>query len=96
MAITIPATTPVRSPPRRRPRRIVSQTVPSPARIDGIRAVSEATPPNGAEQRAISQKKSGGLSVVTTPLTCGTSHWPSASISRAPSAKYGSSGAQRS
>ena len=35
----------------------------------------------------MSQKKSGGLSVVTTPLTCGTAHWPSTTISRAPSAK---------
>jgi hypothetical protein len=35
----------------------------------------------------MSQKKSGGLSVVTTPLTWGTAQRPSTTISRAPSAK---------
>ena len=58
--------------------------------------MSDETPLKGSDASAISQKNSGGLSVVIAPLTCGTSQRPSTTISRAPSPKYGSSGAHRS
>ncbi len=82
-----PASAAVAGPYSRRPRRSVSATVPSAASADGSRAVSGVTSPAGSENSAISQKNSGGLSVVTTPLTCGTAQRPSTTISRAPSAK---------
>ena len=90
------ARTAVRSDDQRRPSRRVIATVPSEARADGRRAVSEVTLPRGSDSRAISQKKNGGLWVLTLPLTWVTSHWPSTTISRAPSPKKGSSGAHRS
>ena len=80
----------------RRPSRNVSHREPRDASNEGNLAVTEETESKGREITAMSQKQSGGLSVETTPLTCGTTQRPSASISRAPSAKYGSSGADRS
>jgi hypothetical protein len=45
---------------------------------------------------AMSQKKKGGLWVLTLPLTWVTTHCPSTTISLAPSPKNGSSGAHKS
>jgi hypothetical protein len=90
------ASTATRSPARRRPSRIVSTSAISAASTEGSRAVTLVTAPSGSDTTAMSQKNSGGLSVVITPLTCGTAHSPSTIISLAPSAKYCSSGGARS
>jgi hypothetical protein len=84
---TNPARAAVRGPARRAPRRNVRATVARPAKADGRRAVQGVTSPVTRDRSAMSQKKSGGLSGVTSPLTCGTIHFPSTTISRAPSAK---------
>ena len=66
---TMPESAPTVSPASLRPSRIVNQTVPSDATTDGSRAVNESTLPKGSENKAMSQKNNGGLSVVTSPLT---------------------------